>query len=502
MVDSRFIKSISQRFDIETARHPNKLRRLRWRITCSCALLTLLIILGNLAFSGDAIFQSRPVTFSHASLANNCKQCHDASFQLPRRLLGSTAALFIHSCEQCHEQSLADHHGAPSDSSSIIDCASCHSEHRGLTSLTNVSDSQCVTCHSDINANTDHHQSAFANSVKSIDSHPEIALLKHWINSQPKSTHGVHQAATLAGNENGKFVDASNIKFNHAVHLHENGVLVPPDHPEYGRFWRASGSSTTTLDCASCHTPDAIGQGMQPINYEQHCASCHQLSYSSLLAKTPLANNKPLPHVDPELINGILRDRLINYRKLQSNPKIRDPNQIDDFGATRNPAKVPLSEDTQSDWDWVEAHLPNMQALLFAGGKTAGQGDLQNGCALCHTFDRHQTTDRDNSIINWSIRDSNIADRWLVHSKFPHDRHAQTSCVECHYTTAAQNGETITARQSVSGSDILIASIKKCQSCHTDERNQTPAIARGRCVHCHDYHNDHTSGHKLILGNQ
>jgi hypothetical protein len=197
---------------------------------------------------------------------------------------------------------------------------------------------------------------------------------------------------------------------------------------------------------------------MQPINYEQHCASCHQLSYSSLLAKTPLANNKPLPHVDPELINGILRDRLINYRKLQSNPTIRDPNQIDDFGATRNPAKVPLSEDTQSDWDWVEAHLPNMQALLFAGGKTAGQGDLQNGCALCHTFDRHQTTDKDNSII--------------------------------------------TARQSVNGSDILIASIKKCQSCHTDERNQTPAIARGRCVHCHDYHNDHTSGHKLILGNQ
>ena len=311
MVDSRFIKSISQRFDIETARHPNKLRRLRWRITCSCGLLTLLIILGNLAFSGDAIFQSRPVTFSHASLANNCKQCHDASFQLPRRLLGSTAALFIHSCEQCHEQSLADHHGAPSDSSSITDCASCHSEHRGQTSLTNVSDSQCVTCHSDINANTDHHQSTFANSVNSIDSHPEITLLKHWINSQPARTHGVHQAATLAGNENGKFVDASNIKFNHAVHLNQNGVLVPPDHPEYGRFWRASGSSTTTLDCASCHPPDAIGQGMQPINYEQHCASCHQLSYSSLLARTPLANNKPLPHVDPELINGILRDRLI-----------------------------------------------------------------------------------------------------------------------------------------------------------------------------------------------
>jgi hypothetical protein len=501
MVDSRFIKSIAQRFDIETARHPNKLRRLRWRITCACALLTSLIIFGSLAFSGDTVFQSRPVTFSHASLANDCKQCHDASFQLPRRLLGSPAALFIHSCEQCHEQRLADHHGKPSDLSNITDCASCHSEHRGQTSLTNVSDSQCVTCHSDINATTDRHQSTFANSINSIDSHPEITLLKHWLNSQPANTHGVHQSATLDGNKNSKFVDGSNIKFNHAVHLHEDGVLVPPDHPEYGRP-AANGSSTTTLDCASCHTPDAIGQGMQPINFTQHCASCHQLSYSSLLAKTPLANNKPLPHVGPELINGILRDRLINYRKSQHNPAIKDSNKPDNFGATRNPAKVPLSEGAQSDWNWVESHLPNMQALLFAGGKTAGQGDLQNGCALCHTFDSHQSSEQNESIINWSIRDSNIAGRWLVHAKFPHGRHAQTSCVECHYTNNNQTGHTVTARQSVSGSDILIPSIKKCQSCHSDERARTPAVARGRCVHCHDYHNDHASGHKLAPGSQ
>ena len=501
MVDSRFIKLIARRFDIETTRHPNKLRRLRWRITCTCALLTSLIIFGSLAFSGDTVFQSRPVTFSHASLANDCKQCHDASFQLPRRLLGSPAALFIHSCEECHEQRLADHHGKPSDLSNITDCASCHSEHRGQTSLTSVSDSQCVTCHSDINANTDHHQSTFANSIISIDSHPEIALLKHWVNSQPASTHSVHQSATLAGTENGQFIDASNIKFNHAVHLNEDGVLVPPDHPDYGRP-APKGSSTTILDCARCHTPDAIGQGMQPIKYEQHCASCHQLAYSSLLAKTPLANNKLLPHVSPELINGILRDRLVNYRKSQRNPATKDPNQVDFFGATRNPAKVPLSEDAQSDWNWVESHLPNMQALLFAGGKAAGQGDLQNGCALCHTFDSHQSSEQNDSIISWSIRDSNIADMWLVHSKFPHGRHAQTSCVECHYTTAAQNGATVNARQSTRSRDVLIASINKCQSCHTDERVRTPAVARGRCVHCHDYHNDHKPENKLSQGKQ
>jgi hypothetical protein len=496
MVDSRFIKSISQRFDIETARHPNKLRRLRWRITCSCALLTLLTIVGNLAFSGDAVFQSRPVTFSHASLANNCKQCHDTSFQLPRRLLGSDDGLFIHSCQQCHEQRMADHHGAPSDSSNITDCASCHSEHRGQTSLTNVSDSQCTTCHSDINAHTDHHRSTFANSVESIDSHPEIALLREWVNSKPQSDHGVHQVATLGSEDSTKLVDASNIKFNHAVHLHENGVLVPPDHPDYGRQG-VNSSTTTTLDCASCHTPDATGRGMQPIKYEQHCASCHQLSYSSLLANTPVASNKPLPHVEPELINGILRDRLINFRTMQNNSPAKD-----DFGATRNPAKTPQPQRTQSDWDWVESHLPNMQALLFAGGKTAGQGDLQNGCALCHTFDRQQARDTRGSFLNWSIRPSNIPDKWLSHAKFPHDRHTLNNCVDCHYTSGTQSDDPVPATQSVRGDDILISSIKKCQSCHTDERKQTPAIARGRCVHCHDYHQDHVSRSKLIQGNQ
>ena len=501
MIDSRFIKSISQRFDIETARHPNKLRRLRRRITCTCALLTLLIIFGSLAFSGDAIFQSRPVTFSHASLANDCKQCHDASFQLPRRLLGSTDALFIHSCEQCHEQRMADHHGIPSDLSDVTDCASCHSEHRGQTSLTNVSDSQCVTCHSDIAAKTDHHQSAFENSVNSIDSHPEITLLKQWVNSQPGSPHGVHQVGKLEGDENSRFIDASNIKFNHAVHLHENGVLVPPDHPDYGPQG-VNDSSNTTLHCASCHTPDQTGQGMQPVKYEQHCSSCHQLSYSSLLANTPLASNKPLPHVDPELINGILRDRLINYRTLQNNQKPADKSKSPSLGANRNPAKVPLAEGSQSDWDWLETQLPNMQTLLFAGGKAAGQGDLQNGCALCHTFDRQKATGTNESIINWSVRASNIPDQWLAHAKFPHDRHTQTSCVDCHLTTNTQNGTAVAARQSVSAADILIPSIKKCQSCHTDERNQTPVIARGRCVHCHDYHNDHVSGHNYSLGKQ
>ena len=501
MIDSRFIKSISQRFDIETARHPNKLRRLRWRITCTCALLTLLIIFGNLAFSGDVVFQSRPVTVSHASLANDCKQCHDASFQLPRRLLGSTNALFTHSCEQCHDQRMADHHGTPNDSSIVIDCASCHSEHRGQSSLTNVSDSQCITCHSDINAKTDHHQSAFTNSINSIDSHTEIALLKQWANSQPGSSHGVNQVGTFEGNENKRFSDASNIKFNHAVHLHANGVLVPPDHPDYGRQG-ANGSSKTTLDCASCHTPDATGQRMQPIKYEQHCSSCHQLSYSSLLADTPLANNKPLPHVDPELINGILRDRLINYRALQSNTKGADTTKSAGLVVNRNPAKPLQFPDDTSNWDWVEEQLPNMQTLLFAGGKAAGQGDLQNGCALCHTFDRHQTSDTLDTIINWSIRSTDIPNKWLVHSKFPHDRHTQTSCVDCHYTTDAENSKTVTARQSVNSDDILIPSIKKCQSCHTDERNQTPVMARGRCVHCHDYHNDHVSGYNSSPGKQ
>ena len=497
MVDSRFIKSISERFDIEATRHPNQLRRLRWRITCVCALLTILIILGNLAFSGNAVFQSRPVTFSHASLANNCKKCHDTSFQLPRRLLGSRDALFIHSCEQCHEQHLSDHHGEPSGLTSVTDCASCHSEHRGQTSLTNVSDSQCVTCHSDIKANTEHHTSSFANSINSIDSHPEITLLKNWINAEPPSTHGVHRVATLTGNKTRTFVDASNMKFNHAAHLNVSGVLIPPDHPDYGRPSQ-NNSPTTTLNCASCHTPDETGRGMQPISYENHCASCHQLSYSSLLAKTPLANNAPLPHVRPELINGILRNRLINYRKMQDMISSGDSNKIDGLGTTRNPAKAPKSDDAQSNWDWVEATLPNMQSLLFAGGKTAGQGDLQNGCALCHTFDSRQNDDGSN--INWSIRDPNIANRWLQHAKFPHDRHTQTSCVECHYTTAAKNGQTITAEQSTSDRDILIGSIRKCQSCHTDERNQTPPVARGRCVHCHDYHNDHTSTHNFKNG--
>ncbi|MEC7564524.1 MAG: hypothetical protein VX738_02475 [Planctomycetota bacterium] len=476
MVDSRFIKSISGRFDVEIDRHPNPMRRLRWRISCISAVLTIVIVLIGYATQGDAVFQSRPVTTSHAMLANRCDLCHQNSFQLPRRLLGHPSGNFIAGCQNCHVQHMQDHHPVAESKTPVSDCSSCHSEHRGKQSLTDVSDSQCVRCHQDLRGVAEHGTSSFINSVESIQSHPELAILRHWASNPPGNDHQVHHVVALRAD--GQMMDKGHLQFNHAVHMNPDGILIPPDHPDY--LSADSQPTRTNLQCATCHEPDATGTRMKPIAFEQHCASCHQLSYSRLLQETPNASNQPLPHESPEIIRGVLRDRLTAYLQKQTPADAIIPN--------RNPAKPVQSAVDGDHWKWVENQREKMEALLFAGGKTAGNGDMQNGCALCHSFQKHDHADQP---VQWKIEPTDVPEQWLAHARFPHNRHDLIHCTDCHSTSDKDGKRIDAANLSNLSQHILIPSMRVCQSCHKDDQREPNAVARGRCVDCHDYHTGH-----------
>ena len=57
---------------------------------------------------------------------------------------------------------------------------------------------------------------------------------------------------------------------------------------------------------------------MQPINYEQHCATCHKLEFSGKLAV-----GGALPHTEPQIVWELLRDRLLRYA--DKHPEDIDP---------------------------------------------------------------------------------------------------------------------------------------------------------------------------------
>ena len=55
---------------------------------------------------------------------------------------------------------------------------------------------------------------------------------------------------------------------------------------KYATYAKADG--LIQLDCAACHEPDAGGQYMRPIAFEQHCQACHPLQVRLAEVESPL----------------------------------------------------------------------------------------------------------------------------------------------------------------------------------------------------------------------
>src|SRR5262249_22094519 len=132
-----------------------------------------------------------------------------------------------------------------------------------------------------------------------------------------------------------------------------------------------------TLQCAECHKLDNAGQYMLPINYENHCASCHPLSVQlvgdfkgpderrteEVKKAVEKFNRTPVPHRNPEIVRGVLRERLLSMaRDYPVVLKDRD-NGLVDKGVLGKP-NDPRSP-TQQEWAWMEGQIDPLQKRLF-----------------------------------------------------------------------------------------------------------------------------------------
>ncbi len=224
--------------------------------------------------------------------------------------------------------------------------------------------------------------------------------------------------------------------FPHADHLREAGVR----HPRRGII---------ELSCRSCHVPDEGGVSMLPIEFENHCHQCHELTFDTQLPGR-------------ELIHGRLDELFMQVADIYDAAALRGGYEEPKAPAIiRRRPGTPLSEEERIvARSWAE----EKSASILNGRFGRGQ------CDECHTiFDNTQTN-------VWVIEPVHITEQWFPKSIFDHGSHGDVGCRTCH-----------AVETSIDSSDVLMPSIAVCQACHGGEvaDNRVPST----CIKCHQFHN-------------
>ncbi len=517
MPDFRIHQSIADRADVGFNRRPNLLRRWRSRVTWCSFIVALLIVVALFIYDDKSVYWSGSTAAGHRLFQKDCAKCHDQSLAPLARLANfdnSIHSVTVAACTTCHKDITVDDHSpriATHDLHAIENCAACHREHAGHESLSWVSDQHCVQCHGDLDVQAKGDVPNVVRQIVSLADHPEFAVKRSDPMPQPSASHAVWD---VAEKENGKWTDRAKIRFNHWKHLDPEGLPLPPQPGE-----SADPIERKKLSCTDCHVPDSRGQYMQPIRYEQHCKQCHRLEYSTRLAVGDDGSLQPLPHVAPELIRGILRDRLMAFAKANPQTVLEQTKvQQGQSDEPRHPNKRRNRGPTAHDeWTWTEKMLAAMEAGIrrnnklddaqqvaeMAAGKIISQ--VSYGCQHCHYIAEPEVDEANAAtLVDWRIVPPNIPNRWLLYSRFNHNRHTQIACTGCHDPQRVNNPRDVlpaagseSRLSSKSATDILMPPITICLRCHTktDEPNlatplnsATQGQARDNCVECHDYH--------------
>ena len=218
--------------------------------------------------------------------------------------------------------------------------------------------------------------------------------------------------------------------------------------------------------------PDSASGNFLPIRFDQHCARCHDEQLAFLGAEAgPLREVQPLPHREPEIVRGVLRERItkaLEGDKPQPAEKLESDQPLRRF-FPGVPERAPLSK---SRTETLTRHMHEAEGLLFLPRPKDSR--LGAGC---------RTVTKSRAKGSTLVTPPAIPSRWLPHSRFRHDTHGQLECVACH---AGAPASTATA-------DVLLYSIAVCQKCHQDETSQarrsgSAGRARADCSQCHQYH--------------
>ncbi|MCA8995600.1 MAG: hypothetical protein KDA80_01385 [Planctomycetaceae bacterium] len=499
MTDSRRLRTIASRYDVEVWRQPDRKRLGRNRLTWLAGAVTIVACIPMLL--GDhRPLQSQPVSSAHQTFERNCQACHDRPLAPAVRLVtfnNNFHSTTDNACQSCHIETNLDH----VDNSLVrhpllstwdeptaanltkrfqqTGCAGCHIEHKGRELLQTVADDHCTRCHEDL---ADTISSPFTLKFHRFQDHPEFAVRQLTIPRVREfdGDSSRHLSLTKTIVAEGERIDNVALRFSHHRHL-------DPELPNAKR-------ETQALQCQSCHQLDESGAYFKPIKFDSHCAECHQLGFRE---------TGPLPHESPEILRGILLDRLASTKDGLL------PIERDTLGGpTKTSGSTEALPETSAGLTSALSQLEVWETKLFGdmesvsfGGIPRPEALLETSCRKCHITQQ----DEQGARVPWKVVPPRIPDRWLPHGRFRHDSHAALRCDACHSQSGTKlsrdhredfypaNPEAFANSTSIytshSASDILLPGIGICQECHR-QSSASGGGASDRCIECHQYHHE------------
>jgi hypothetical protein len=414
-------------------------------------------------YHADTAWLSGDLSSAHASLKNDCQSCHVDAF----------VAVTDQACVSCHtgeHKAMSNAHAGASKAMLLAArgeagfgeallrgigesfnrpqgrCVDCHTEHEGAGAMPATPQKFCADCHDGMQGRLKlaGHASSLGDAADFGTSHPEFRPL----------------ARTAAGAKlerlilTDKSVDVNGLKFPHDVHLAGNGGVARMAASFRGRYDFGS-----KLECKNCHTPEADGVGLKPVNMQRDCAMCHSLSFETVGGVT-----RTLRHGEPD---QVVADLTAYYR---STPPSR-PLQLGGM-ERRRPGQYAEGQLYNIYFREV-AVRPNraadaVRAVFSEGG----------ACYDCHTI-YAPTAGK-----SWRVEPVRQTPRFMEKGWFDHDSHKETACADCH----------VSAPKSKKADDLLMPAVAQCRTCHVGEAGGSLVKVRqetkSSCAMCHEYHDD------------
>lgn len=387
----------------------------------------------------EIAWTSGPISQSHAMIQDDCGACHMRPFEMVQ----NNACLACHATIENH----TDVEAHPALALDNVRCASCHKEHEGNVSPTETASNACASCHS---------------NIKTIAPNSQMADIHGFAADHPPFRMAV--VVGVGAGEEGKLVpqvervpfdpqnppsESSGLKFPHAKHLSEGGLLSPR-----GRV---------QLQCRNCHEPDAGGNLMTPVSFEEDCSGCHRMTFNAA------GIERELPHAKEDEVARIVTDYFIAAAL--------------EGGVTTPSAPEPVKRKRrriagENTAEVREAQLSDADrgiAIQWAKDEAIRQMDTIFGTRLCGTCHEARKTEGAAGAARWQVMPAVLQRHWMPRARFDHKPHRVMDCTTCHKAT-----------ESTRASDVLMPGIALCQGCHQGEGKTDGA--RSECVDCHGFH--------------
>jgi len=375
--------------------------------------------------SSEAMWTTGPLHNVHRSIGDDCSACHETPFE----------PVTDAACLSCHESK--PHHFDPitfhAADSMLGRCAECHIEHVEPSHLILRDDQGCTDCHADID-----NIAGARSQLRAVSSwsagHPEFKV------SIPRLEQAGRWLTERISIDSPLAKSSSNLIFPHSVHMNPDGI-EGPEGPEQ-------------LNCGSCHQPDEGEIGMRPVSMEQHCSSCHLLTFD------PDHPERELPHGEPDELL-LMMEEFYARRTL--------------IGATLAAGRPAFDAERPGRTNQLD-EAARAEALRLAKELAVQSAEdifERTTCAICHDVTRRS----DGVTPAWEVAPVYINQHWMPLSRFDHGAHASETCESCH-----------AAETSLVSSDILMPDIASCQTCHGDEHTDDQLVSV--CLDCHSFHLD------------